>query len=46
VKEQVEEEFSANAIVQNLKLIGNDANALLLLNKDLASRTFTEPVIN
>jgi len=45
VKEQVEEEFSANSILQKLKLIGDDKNALLHLDKDLASRTFTAPVI-
>ncbi|MDR1327528.1 MAG: ferritin [Heliobacteriaceae bacterium] len=45
VKEQVEEEFNANSIIQSLKLIGPDANALLLLDKDLAARTFVAPVI-
>ncbi len=45
VKEQVEEEASAGAVLAKLKLIGNDANALLQLDKDLAARTFTAPVI-
>ncbi len=45
VKEQVEEEASAGAVLAKLRLIGNDANALLQLDKDLAARIFTAPVI-
>lgn len=43
VTEQVEEEASANDIVQRLRLIGNDANALFVLDRELATRVFTPP---
>ncbi len=45
LKEQVEEESSVGAVLATLKLIKDDANALLLLDKDLATRVFTAPVI-
>ena len=45
LKEQVEEEASVGGVLATLKLIGNDANALLLLDKELATRTFVAPVI-
>ena len=45
LKEQVEEEASVGGVLATLKLIGNDPNALLLLDKDLATRTFVAPVI-
>jgi len=45
IKEQTEEEANAGAILQTLKIIKDDANALLLLDKDLAARTFVAPVI-
>lgn len=45
VDEQVEEESSVEAILSTLKLIGEDKNALLLLDKDLSTRTFVAPVI-
>lgn len=45
LKEQVEEESSVGGVLATLKLIKDDANALLLLDKDLAARTFTAPVI-
>jgi len=44
VTEQVEEEDSVNEIIAKLKLIGNDANALLSVDKDLATRAVTVPV--
>lgn len=43
VTEQVEEEDTVNDIVAKLKLIGDDANALLTIDKDLAARTTTVP---
>ena len=43
--EQVEEEASVGGVLATLRLIGDDKNALLLLDKDLATRTFTAPVI-
>ena len=45
LKEQVEEEASVGGVLATLKLIGDDKNALLLLDKDLMTRTFVQPVI-
>ena len=45
VKEQVEEEANVGGVLATLKLIGDDKKALLLLDKDLATRTFVAPVI-
>ena len=45
LKEQVEEEANVGGVLATLKLIKDDANALLLLDKDLATRTFVAPVI-
>ncbi len=43
VSEQVEEESSAGEIVDKLKLIGNDANGLFMLDRELGQRQFTWP---
>ena len=43
VTEQVEEEDSVNEIVAKLKLIGKDANALLMFDKELGARIVTVP---
>ena len=45
LKEQVEEEASVGGVLATLRLIGDDKKALLMLDKDLAARTFTQPVI-
>ena len=45
VKEQVEEESNVGGVLATLKLIKDDAKALLMLDKDLAARTFVAPVI-
>ena len=45
IKEQVEEEASVGGVLATLKLIGEDKKALLMLDKDLATRTFVAPVI-
>lgn len=45
LKEQVEEESNVAGVLATLQLIKDDANALLLLDKDLATRTFVQPVI-
>jgi ferritin len=45
IDEQVEEEASVDGVLSTLRLIGDDKNALLLLDKDLATRTFTAPII-
>ena len=43
VSEQVEEEASADEIVQKLKLVGNQGNAIFMLDRELGSRVFTLP---
>ena len=43
VTEQVEEESSASTIVEKLKLIGNDANGLFVLDRELGQRVFAPP---
>ena len=43
VREQVEEEASARAILEKLKLIGDDGRGLLMLDQELAKRVFTPP---
>lgn len=45
LKEQVEEEDNVGNVLATLNLIGDDKNALLSLDKDLAARVFTVPVI-
>ncbi|MBQ2644563.1 ferritin [bacterium] len=45
LKEQVEEEANVGRVLATLKLIGDDKNALLLFDKDLATRVFNAPVI-
>ncbi len=45
LKEQVEEEASVSGVLATLRLIGDDKKALLMLDKDLAARTFVQPVI-
>jgi len=43
VSEQVEEEASADEIVQQLKLIGNDGHGLFMIDRELIQRVFTPP---
>lgn len=45
IKEQVEEEANVSNVLGNLKLAQNDPRALLLLDRELAARTFVAPVI-
>lgn len=45
VDEQVEEEANAKEIIDKLKLIGDDKSALYLLDKDLLTRVFVQPMI-
>lgn len=45
VKEQVEEEANAKAIIQQLKLVGDYGPGILMLDRELATRVFTPPVI-
>ncbi|MGC9318059.1 MAG: ferritin [Armatimonadota bacterium] len=43
VEEQVEEEASADEVVQQLKRIGDSANALYMLDREMGARTFAPP---
>ncbi len=43
VDEQVEEEASMETILNKLKLIGGEGHGLLMLDGELAARTFTPP---
>ncbi len=43
VSEQVEEEASANAVLQKLKLMGQVGNGLFMLDQEFAQRVFTPP---
>lgn len=43
ITEQVEEEASAETIIQNLKLAGDNPQALLMLDRELGTRVFTPP---
>ena len=44
VAEQVEEEASADEIIQRLKLVGDDGAGIFMLDRELATRTFVMPV--
>ncbi|MEI6765009.1 MAG: ferritin [Bacteroidota bacterium] len=44
VKEQVEEEANATAILQQLKLIGGKGEGLLMLDRELKARVFVNPM--
>ncbi|HOF87036.1 MAG TPA: ferritin [Armatimonadota bacterium] len=46
VREQVEEEASALAIVKQLRMIGDDRGGLFMLDRELAARVFTPPAAN
>ena len=43
VAEQVEEEASADEVVQKLKLVGDDPSALFMIDRELAQRIFVAP---
>ncbi len=45
LKEQVEEESNVGGVLATLKMIGDDTKSLLMLDKELATRTFVAPVI-
>jgi ferritin len=44
VTEQVEEEASADEVVQKLKLMGDDGGGLFMLDREMGGRIFTPPV--
>ena len=46
VDEQVEEEANAQAIIDNLKLIGGKGDGLLLLDRELKQRVFVDPALS
>jgi ferritin len=43
VSEQVEEEASADEVVQKLKLVGDDPSGLLMIDRELGQRVFVAP---
>jgi len=43
VTEQVEEEASADDIVQQLRLVGNDGHGIFMIDRELGTRVFTMP---
>ena len=43
VTEQVEEEASADEVVQKLKLVGDDSGGLFMLDGEMGQRVFTPP---
>jgi ferritin len=43
IDEQIEEEENASNLIKQLELIGDNGYGLLMLDKELAQRTFTEP---
>ncbi len=43
VNEQVEEESSADAIVQQMKMMGNAPGGMFMLDRELGQRVFTPP---
>lgn len=43
VEEQVEEEATASDILGKLEMIGGKGSAMLMLDKDLATRTYADP---
>jgi ferritin len=43
VAEQVEEEASADKIVQDLRRVGDNGHGLLMIDRELATRVFTPP---
>jgi ferritin len=43
IEEQIEEEASASKIAQQLKLVGDNGQGLLMLDRELATRAFVYP---
>lgn len=43
VNEQVEEEANASALVEQIKMIGDNSTGLFMLDKELAARVFVPP---
>ena len=45
IDEQIEEEENANNLIKQLQLIGDNGYGLLMLDKELALRSFVEPTL-
>lgn len=45
IREQLEEESSAEKIIDTLERFAHDKNILFFLDKDFANRTFVQPII-
>ena len=45
VTEQIEEEGNDNDIISRLRIVGEDGNGLLMVDKELSARVFTPPAI-
>lgn len=45
IDEQIEEEENVTNIIKQLELIGSNGYGLLMLDKELAARTFSEPAV-
>ncbi|NOR60841.1 MAG: ferritin [Methanosarcinales archaeon] len=45
VTEQIEEEGNDNDIISRLRIVGEDGNGLLMVDKELSARVFTPPGI-
>ncbi len=43
VDEQVEEEATAATILDQLRMIGGEGHGMLMLDREMAARTFTAP---
>ena len=43
IDEQVEEEASANEVLQKLKMVGNEGSGLFMVDQELIKRVFTPP---
>ncbi|HOI16853.1 MAG TPA: ferritin [Geobacteraceae bacterium] len=46
VTEQIEEEGNDNDIIAQLKLVGDNTQGLMMVDRDLATRVFTPPATN
>lgn len=45
VTEQIEEEGNDNEIISRLRIVGDNGNGLLMVDKELSARVFTPPAI-
>jgi len=45
VTEQIEEEGNDNGIISRLRIVGDNCNRLLMVDKELSARVYTAPAI-